>query len=122
MEPEKRLGWKWFEFIKYVKMPVTILIYGIITIVFLIEVITDFSGYILVYELLFIIIFAISIIVLYGMYKMKKYFLFLYFIEYIFYFIISIGFFKKSVFNVLVTFVVLLCEIYYFSKRGDYFN
>ena len=40
---DKKVGRKWFDFLCYISIPASILIFGLITLVLLMQVITDFS-------------------------------------------------------------------------------
>lgn len=89
---DKEIGWKWFEFIKYVKIPASILIYGIILVILVMQLFTYFDIKLFIMIVVCIYFCTFNIIVLVGFKNMRRYAIYILFNIFFFYIIRDILF------------------------------
>lgn len=125
---DKKVGRKWFDFLCYISIPASILIFGLITLVLFMQVITDFSFGILCCTLIALAVVLSYSSTLYGFKRKRKYAVYLYFINKVVYLIVcTFGFgLRRTNFSRGIDIILeLLCgglELYYFSKRLSWFS
>lgn len=118
---DKEIGWKWFEFIKYVKIPASILIYGIILVILVMQLFSYFDIKLFIMIMVCIYFCISNIIVLQGFKNMRRYAIYIYYLIYFSFILLEINFFN-NIFKLILDVCILLCEIYYLSKRKKFFN
>lgn len=118
---DKEIGWKWFEFIKYVKIPASILIYSIILVILVMQLFSYFDIKLFIKIMICIYLCISNIIVLLGFKNMRRYAIYIYYLIYFSFILLEINFFN-NIFKLILDVCILLCEIYYLSKRKKFFN
>lgn len=119
----KILGWKWYDFIRFVRLPISIIIYIILSIIFLMQIITAFNIVLVFLTIISIAMLAANALIIYGFKNKKKYAVYLYFAVSILSMILTCFFIRNVRVQVLFrNGVICICEIIYFVKRWDYFT
>lgn len=71
-EGEKPLGWNWYNYIIYVKLPISTIIYAIIFVVFLMQIFTTPNIIILIFTSIFMFMLMAHLVTIYGFYGKKN--------------------------------------------------
>lgn len=115
------LGWKWYDFIRYVRLPISIITYTILSIIFILQTFTTFSISVLSLTVIFMSMLILNVLIIRGFSNKRKYAIYLYILALILYIILNIRFMHNSLLTLFRIIVVYICEIVYFIKRWDYF-
>lgn len=117
----RSLGWKWYDFIRFVRLPISIITYTILSIIFILQTFTTFSISVLSLTLIFVSMLILNVLIIRGFSNKRKYAIYLYILALILYIILIICFMHNSLLTLFRIIVVDICEIVYFIKRWDYF-